>query len=80
MLNGQQVVDASADSKFATGSASRNYRHISNSRRLSCLHNDSAGPHGDPPINLEELAEDITRLALRLGSADNVTVVCVAFE
>ena len=33
-----------------------------------------------PPLNLEELSEDLTKLALRLGSADNITVVCVAFE
>jgi serine/threonine protein phosphatase PrpC len=81
VLNGQQVVDAISRfqvrhrQRFAQLSA-----HFEQSAASTCLHNDSAGPHGDPPINLEELAEDITRLALRLGSADNVTVVCVAFE
>ena len=65
VLNGQQVVDAI--------------------RRFQIRHErrDADAPRDvseTTPLNLEELAEDLTRLALRLGSADNITVVCVAFE
>jgi hypothetical protein len=33
-----------------------------------------------PPLDLTALAEELVQLALRLGSADNITVAVVAFE
>ncbi len=39
----------------------------------------ASGPENDP-LDLAALAAELVRLAMRLGSADNITVAVVAFE
>ena len=36
-------------------------------------------PANEPPMTLDEIANALCRLALRLGSADNITVIVVVF-
>jgi len=77
-----RAVDRAASAAFASAQSQAQGQAQTDCTDASAASSGAAAPalFAAPPLDLAGCAEGLTRLALRLGSPDNITVIVVELE